>query len=68
LFVNKKPEQSTERVARFNANSDRANLNCNRDPQSSKFIKNEIEVLGMVYAAKALKCILILICIINLFL
>ena len=36
-------------VARFDANSDRANLNCNRNPQNSKFnIKlNEIPALGI---------------------
>ncbi len=28
-------------VARFNANSDRANLNCNRNPQNSKSKKTD---------------------------
>ncbi|MDP4012579.1 MAG: reverse transcriptase domain-containing protein [Candidatus Nanoarchaeia archaeon] len=34
-------------VARFNANSDRANLNCNRNPQNSKSKKDENPELGI---------------------
>src|SRR3989344_7144637 len=34
-------------VARFNANSDRVNLNCNRNPQNSKSRLDEISALGI---------------------
>ena len=34
-------------VARFDANSDRANLNCNRNPANSKSKKDEISRLGI---------------------
>ncbi len=34
-------------VARFNANSDRANLNCNRNPQNSKSKKDGTADLGI---------------------
>ena len=52
-------------VAGFFANSGRFNLSCDGDPQNSKFITNEIGWLGMVYAAKIIKCILTLIYIIK---
>ena len=37
-------------VARFNANSDRANLNCNRNPSNSKSKKDENAELGITQA------------------
>lgn len=42
-----KLDESATAVARFNANSDRANLNCNRNPQNSKSYKDEIAGLGI---------------------
>ena len=36
-------------VARFNADSDRANLNCNEDPQNSKSDKDENASLGITH-------------------
>ncbi len=40
-------DETATTVARFRANSDRANLNCNEDPANSKSKKDEIARLGM---------------------
>ncbi|MEK6813063.1 MAG: hypothetical protein AABX86_03040 [Nanoarchaeota archaeon] len=37
-------------VARFRADSDRVNLNCNRDRQNSKSFQDEIAALGITPA------------------
>ena len=55
-------------AARFNANSDMANLNCNDDPQNSKSEKDENASLGITYALplrfymKTYKCLYRKIC------
>lgn len=56
------------KVARFNANADRANLNCNRNPLNSKSKKDEISEDGMTQVNLGLILKYILIFLIKLFL
>ena len=43
-------------VARFRANSDRANLNCNENPDNSKSYQDEIGSLGITQVHRTYLC------------
>jgi len=48
-----KLNEDAKAVARFWANSDRVNLNCNRNPQNSKSKKDWITGLGITRSSRA---------------